>query len=110
MKSDKLGLLLGRDFLEAIGAGIDIARCKLTVGSGSQKLLDSENRHFALELKPERHRALTEAYAGKEELPPKLGLRQARQQQRAVAEAEPVSLEPAVEGSRRLLAGRTGPE
>ena len=75
VKSDKLGPLLGRDFPGAIGAGIDIARRKLTVGSGPQQLLDSENRHFALELKPERYRALTEAFVGKEGPPPKLGHR-----------------------------------
>ena len=73
VKSEKLSLLLGRDFLEAVGASIDVARKKLTVGSGSQPLLDSENRHFALELKPEKFKALSEAYSGKEELPPKLG-------------------------------------
>ncbi|CAK0841034.1 unnamed protein product, partial [Prorocentrum cordatum] len=58
--------------VQAIGADIDVGRKRLSVGSGSQFLLDSENKHFALELKPEKFTALKEAYEGKEELPPKL--------------------------------------
>ncbi|CAK0899794.1 unnamed protein product, partial [Prorocentrum cordatum] len=57
VKSEKLNLQLGRDFLEAIGSGIDVARRMLTVRTGSQPLLGSENSRFALELKPEKYKA-----------------------------------------------------
>ncbi|CAK0842458.1 unnamed protein product, partial [Prorocentrum cordatum] len=74
-KSAELSLLLGRDFLEATGAGIDVARRKLAVPPGSQPWLDFQNCHFALEIKPEKYRALSEAHADRRALPPKLGHR-----------------------------------
>ena len=69
---EHIGNRVGADSLESVGANIDIGRKKLSVGSGPQPLLESYDRRFALELKPEKYRALTEARADKDQLAPKL--------------------------------------
>eukprot|EP00974_Lingulodinium_polyedra_P013271 1287239-Lingulodinium_polyedra.AAC.1 len=55
--NDNLALLLGRDFLEAVGAVVDTARRQLRIGSRRTDLLVSHNKHYAVVLDPAAFKA-----------------------------------------------------
>ena len=52
VESQSLGLLIGRDILEALGGKVDTTRRELQIGAGRSPLHDSDAGHYAVDVRP----------------------------------------------------------